>query len=273
MSEATLSEQLDPDLRGVRVGLSGAIPEPDEWQGRALDWEILNAVTTLADTVFSGGGYLVHGSHPSFTPRILAQAAPYAEERGEPVATFVLSGLFADSALARQLRDPRHEDVLNLILVDPVIPPGHEGHGAEDSVVRNASLAAMRERLVNEMDAMVIIGGKRWAGSANKPGTQEELELAQARGIPCYPLGGLGGMAAELGALPEFQESQRSRPLTAEPSSPQLTTGVRGLDSAGVGKPDVAALSPDEYAFVRSTQDYGRAIGVIAARLAHRHSG
>ena len=75
------------DLKGMRVGLSGAIPDTHDWaEGRAMDWEILNAVSTLADTVFRGGGILVHGSHPSFTPRIIAQAEPYATERGEPVS-------------------------------------------------------------------------------------------------------------------------------------------------------------------------------------------
>ena len=286
MSDTTLSEQLDPDLTGVRVGLSGAIPDPKEWAGRALDWEILNAVSTLADTVFSGGGVLVHGSHPSFTPRILAQATPYAEERGEPVVTFVLSGLFADSAIARQLQDPRHKDVLRLIVVDPVIPPGHEGRGAEDPVVRNASLAAMRKRLVQEMDAMVIIGGKRWAESANKPGTAEELELARARGIPCYPLGGLGGMAKELADQPDslmtpsvegHAEADGTDRWTTEKDAsitvlaggnarPFTATATREREAATASRRRPVLSQADE-ALVRSTEDYGRAIGIIAKHL------
>lgn len=292
MSDTTLSEQLDPDLTGVRVGLSGAIPDQTEWAGRALDWEILNAVSTLADTVFSGGGTLVHGSHPSFTPRILAQAAPYAEERGEPVVTFVLSGLFADGAIARQLEDPRYQGVVDLILVDPVIPPGHEGHGAEDPAVRNASLTAMRERLVQEMDAMVIIGGKRWADSANKPGTAEELELARARGIPCYPLGGLGGMAQELAEQPDYQvlaAAEAEDPMAQEDSAKATNTwsaddeapleaiatrGVRTFTATATRTLEARTatmrrptLSQADDALIRATPDYGRAIGIIAKHL------
>ncbi len=272
MTEFMPIDSLVPDLRGQRIGLSGAIPEPEEWAGRALDWEILNAVSTLADTVFSGGGHLVHGSHPNFTPRILTQAEPYARERGAPVVTFVLSGLYADQPLARVIREHEARGVCRLAVVDPVIPAGHEGAGAEDSAVRNASLAAMRERLIQEMDALVVIGGKRWAGSANKPGTLEELDLARARGIPCYLLGGLGGMAAELGALPEFQEPQRSRSLTDARGASTRSIGVKGFDSAALGEPEVTALSPEEDEFVRVSPDYGRAIGLIAARLGRHRS-
>ncbi len=264
MTESIDIDSLDPGLTGVRVGLSGAIPEPEEWGGRALDWDILNAVTTLADTVFRGGGHLVHGSHPSFTPRILAQAEPYAEERGEPVVTLVLSGLFADTPLARHLRDFRYQGVLSLILVDAVIPPGREGRGVEDPVVRNASLKAMRERLIDEMDVLIVMGGKRWAGSANKPGTLEELELAHARGIPTFPLGGLGGMAAELALAPEFRalaDAGRTRGAVDDGLEGTLSTkqSHRRLGPLSI-------TSADEE-FIRTTTDYGRAIALISNRM------
>jgi len=264
MTEATLFEQLDPDLNGLRIGLSGAIPEPGEWAGRALDWEILNAVSTLADTVFSGGGYLVHGSHPSFTPRILAQAGPYAQERGEPVVTFVLSGLFADTHLARQLREPRYQGVLSLLLVDPVIPAGHEGHGAEDPVVRNASLAAMREALIAEMDALVVIGGKRWAGSANKPGTLEELELACARGIPTFLLGGLGGMAADLASAQPRNRLTDGMQTRGMAEDRQNADAIAGEARTAFGR---TSLTSADEALISTTTDYGRAISLISREI------
>ncbi|HMX54065.1 MAG TPA: hypothetical protein PLP53_09055, partial [Plasticicumulans sp.] len=49
--------------------------------------------------------------------------------------------------------------------------PGAVGDSANDPLVRNASLMAMRQRLVGEMDVLVVIGGKRWAGTALRPGT------------------------------------------------------------------------------------------------------
>lgn len=263
MTKFTDLQTLDPDLTGLRVGLSGAIPEPEEWGGRALDWDILNAVTTLADTVFSSGGHLIHGSHPSFTPRILAQAEPYAKERGEPVVTLVLSGLFGDTWLARQIAAPRYRGVLNLILVDAVAPPGHEGHGVEDPTVRNASLAAMRERLIDEMDVLVLMGGKRWTGTENKPGTLEELEIAQAHGIPTFPLGGLGGMVAQLAASRESRTTVNARGLDGSDSVLPISLYSLGTRTGS------SSLGAEEESIILTTPDYGRAIGLIARHL-HR---
>ncbi len=296
------------DLGGRRIGLSGAIPDPDEWGGRALDWEILNAVSTLADTVFSGGGHLVHGSHPSFTPRILAQAEPYAEERGAPVATFLLSALFAEDPLVRLLREHEARGVCELVMVPAVYPPGHEGRGAGDAEVRNASLTAMRERLVEGLDLLFVIGGKRWSGSKYRPGTLEEAELAQARGIEVVPLGGLGGMAAELAAglatgpdaepIP-IRGSSRTPvldltfPASWEGGEPEVSLDLlrapgrtrgglrtfartRGFDAlpddAGQGAAGGGARHADD-TFIRTTTDYGRAIGLVAERLARHGRG
>lgn len=267
MTDSILPDPMYPDLHGLRVGLSGAIPETAEWEGRALDWEILNAVSTLADTVFSGGGHLVHGAHPTFAPRILSLAEPYARERGAPVVTFVLSGLFRQEHLAQQLSDARYRDVLELVIVDPVYPPGHEGGDASDPEVRNASLTAMRERLIEGLDALVVIGGKRWRGSPNKPGILEEVELARARGIPCYPLGGLGGMAAELVDDPRFQEllsgvgGDRVATLAApgRPAAPQGEAGTDELLANG--------LSARDNRFIQTSRDYGRAISVLGSGL------
>lgn len=269
MSNSSIPDQLDPDLRGLRVGLSGAIPETDEWAGRALDWEILNAVSTLADRVFSSGGYLVHGSHPSFTPRILAQAMPYAEERGEPVVTFVLSDLFAQTPLARQLQDRRYRKVLRLILVPAVVPPGHEGHGAEDPEVRNASLAAMRKCLIDEMDALVVIGGKLWRTSAHKPGTVEELELARARDLPVYPLGGFGGMSAELTVQPGFADLITSSRLNVDLGSSDVHSFTTN-ETAATAREDRQldnGLTAADNEYLRTSSNYGRTIAIVSKGL------
>jgi hypothetical protein len=234
-------EMSDPTgygLRGLRVGLSGAVPEQSEWGARALDWEILSAVSTLADAVFSDGVRLVHGSHPSFTPSILAQAEAYAHECGEAVVSFVLSALWADRHLARQLRQERYSGVLELIVVDAIVPPGLDGQGADDPRVRNPSLTAMRWRLVEEMDALVVIGGKHWRGSDNEPGTLQELDLAIERWIPCFLLGGFKGMAAELAARPDYR-------------------GNLGND-----------LSEADNAYLLTTDNAGRAVAMITESLA-----
>lgn len=194
----TVSRLVDINLSGLRIGLSGAVPDQAEWGARALDWEILKFVSTFADAVFRYGGRLVHGCHPSFTPRILGLAEPYKGTRSSPLVTFVMSELWSGEHLGSQLRQERYQGLVELIEVDRVVPPGASGDSASDPLVRNASLTAMRQRLIAEMDVLAVIGGKRWAGTALRPGTLEELELALARKIPTFLLGGFGGMAEEL---------------------------------------------------------------------------
>lgn len=195
MSESRL---VDINLSGLRIGLSGAVPDQSEWGARALDWEILTFVSSFADAVFRYGGRLVHGCHPSFTPRILGLAEPYRDKRPGPLLTLVMSELWSGEHLGRQVRQGRYHGLVELIEVDRVVPPGAAGDGASDPLVRNASLTTMRERLIAEMDALVVIGGKRWAVTSLRPGTLEELELALAKRIPTFLLGGFGGMAEDL---------------------------------------------------------------------------
>ena len=95
----------------------------------------------------------------------------------------------------------------------------------------------MRKRLISEMDALVVVGGKLWRGNENKPGTLQELELAMAHKIPCFLLGGFGGMAAELADRRDYRE--------------HLGNGLGAKDNA----------------YLLTTDNYGRAVAIIADRL------
>ncbi len=72
------------DLRGMKVWLSGAVPEselqsPDTklafevWSGSPLEHGILGFVSEFASLVFKYGGQIIHGSHPTLTPILLEQ--------------------------------------------------------------------------------------------------------------------------------------------------------------------------------------------------------
>ena len=231
----TASRLVDINLSDLRIGLSGAVPDQVEWGNRALDWEILSFVSTLADAVFRYGGRLVHGCHPSFTPRILGLAEPYKGTRSSPLVTFVMSDLWSNEHLGRQISQERYQGLVELIEVNRVVPPGADGDSANDPLVRNASLVAMRQRLIAEMDVLVVIGGKRWTGTALRPGTLEELELALARKIPTFLLGGFGGMAEELAqrAVAEGNSHEHfAHGLDSETSRYLLSTANAAMASA-----------------------------------------
>ncbi len=180
--------RMSNDLARLRIGLSGAVPEPESWAGRAMDYEILELVATLSDGVFRHGGTLVHGSQPEFTPRILARAQPYHRRANQPVVRFFLSALFLDAGLPELIA--RYE-CAELITVSQA------GSGSAAAVL-NTSLKRMRRLLIDNIDVLVIVGGKFHAGDGQRAGTMEELHLARDKGLPCFLLGGLGGKSSEL---------------------------------------------------------------------------
>jgi hypothetical protein len=96
---------------------------------------------------------------------------------------------------------------------------------------------AMRGRLIQGIDALVVIGGKRHAGSGSKPGTQEELDAALARRLPCFLLGGFGGMAEDLAADPAYR------------------------DRLGNG------LSREDNDYLLATRNYGAAVAIIVETM------
>ncbi len=200
------------DLARLRIGLSGAVPEPERWAGRAMDYEILELIATVSDGVFRHGGTLVHGSHPSFTPRILFQARPYRRRPLQPVVRFYLSDLFRDAGLPELIE---RYDCTELITVPKA------GSGSADAI-RNASLERMRRLLIDNIDVLVIVGGKFHAGNGKRAGTMEELHLARDKEIPCFLLGGLGGKSSEL--INDYASGRLGNGLSPELNHDLMTT-------------------------------------------------
>ena len=60
--------RLDVSLEQYEVGLSGAVPDRNDWSEPATDRGILEFVALFSGLVFKYGGRIVHGSHPTFTP-------------------------------------------------------------------------------------------------------------------------------------------------------------------------------------------------------------
>ncbi len=76
--------------------------------------------------------------------------------------------------------------------------PGHVGRLASTPEGRYAlarSLSAMRQRIVMEPEARVVLGGKPHGFMGFLPGIVEEALLALRRGQPVYVAGGFGGAA------------------------------------------------------------------------------
>lgn len=182
--------RLDISLEPYEIGLSGAVPDRADWSEPAMDRGILEFVALLSGLVFKYGGRIVHGSHPTFTPVIVHQARLHAGRRTRKPITLVISELWS-----RDMSGEEHQataDVAEIIITKVV-----GSRGADDVETRNRSLSAMREVLVESMNIIVAIGGKKHSGDGTIPGIQEELDLAAQQNIPRFVIAGMGGYAEE----------------------------------------------------------------------------
>ena len=62
--------RLNISLEQYDIGISGAVPDREDWSEPAMDRGILEFVALFSGIVFKYGGRIVHGSHPTFTPII-----------------------------------------------------------------------------------------------------------------------------------------------------------------------------------------------------------
>lgn len=186
-----IHSSLDLSLKGFEIGISGAVPSPEDWTEPLQDRAILEFVSVLSGLVIKYGGRIIHGAHPSFTQVILRQAQEHQRADSRKAVSIYISELWAKNTDANDLERMRS-------IAEVTICPQPISGLESDPQVRNAALSSMRKTLVNSMNTIVAVGGKVHRGNGLIPGVKEELALAQKREMPCFLVGGFGGMAAAL---------------------------------------------------------------------------
>jgi hypothetical protein len=196
---SSVNEFKSLDLHGVKVWLSGAVPEPDGKSlttsskdpsvetraGSEAEEGILGFVRAFAGLLFRFGGQLIHGCHPSFTPILLEQARIHREKSQESSPLFlVASGYFASPENEADWK--RWDQVAHMTIIAPSDPQD-----------RDSSLQVLREYMSKECNAFVAIGGKWWDQVPGRAGVPKELQLAKDRKVLCYVLGGFGGSSSK----------------------------------------------------------------------------
>jgi hypothetical protein len=181
---AQTDERRTLPLEGLRVGLSGAVPERANW-GKAvdLDRQILRFVSQFSSLVMAYGGEIVHGSQPSFAP-VVAEAArrngsQAVGDRAFCPLTLIVSRLWGKKP---EVAVRAAEIAKAPILLTPKIGEGD----AADPATRNDSLTAMRLVLGDRVDVMVAIGGKLHRDTGFNPGVLEELAQAKWHDACCF---------------------------------------------------------------------------------------
>jgi len=168
-------------LLGVRIHLSGSIPEnlsPEE------EDKICSFVEKFTSKIFSEGGTVIHGSHPTFFKALENSARKFLDADGEKdVLTLVRTQKFAVSA--EQLAEIDFQRQFSVVQIMPTAIGNP-----------NESLIPMREWMAERSDAIVCIGGKWWDVNKPRAGVPLELEEMLSRGKPGFIIGGFGGAIA-----------------------------------------------------------------------------
>ncbi len=178
----TVFDAIEPlPLHGVRVWLSSAVPNeatPEQKQS------ILRFVREFAELVFRADGHIIHGSHPSITPTLLAAAKAHVERGGrKDCLTLAVSRYWSKDPASVPVSEWRETCLV------------YETEEASGEGALLKSLEILRHWMSERCDAFVAAGGMWWNEMPGRAGVPLEAGLAMERGIPCFVLGGLGGAA------------------------------------------------------------------------------
>lgn len=162
-------------LLGARIWLSGSAPQVGSES-------VVSFVREFSRMVFHLGGHIVHGSHPSFVPVLLEEAARFQADGGRKDCLALVVSRFWSKA-NNQPSVERWDK--NCVVYET---PEVTGDSA-----RERSLDLLRTWIAARSDAVVAVGGRQDPTS----GVPREIELAHQGGLPCFVIGGLGGAAAQ----------------------------------------------------------------------------
>ena len=158
-------------------------------------------VRHFAEQLFRGGAHIIHGSHPTFTPILLEEAAKHIANDGrKDCLTLAVSRLWSKDTSSVPVQEWRQTCMVY------ETPEATTGDSSRDD-----SLTILRQWMSERCDAFVAAGGLWWEQIAGRAGLPVEAGLAVERGLPCFLLGGLGGAAKDyIANYPEVLRTLRN---------------------------------------------------------------
>lgn len=182
-----------PASHGRRgVILSGAFPDcAPEYEQHVRD-----AVYAFTRAIYSRGGTLVFGGHPTFQPMIFQMAREQCGDDAAERTRLYVSRFFVAPAQLAELAAQAQVTATDVVEND-----------------RTQNLTAMRRAMIADGTALglVAIGGRE-PTPGRSPGVDEEVALARAAGMPVFLVGSAGGRTATLSA---DHRAQGEAPLNA----------------------------------------------------------
>lgn len=186
-------------LAGMKVGLSGAMPDPVELEkNKWSESDIRMAVHFVVEAVVRRGGQIVHGNHPTYI-NLVRTAVSGLRACGmkfdaKPVKIFVVAP-FVTEKEGSDL-EAQHSDYAEVEFVGPFFTEGWPKNDIDAQ--RTSWLQAMREKMAHRIDALVCIGGRGARPDVPRPGVQVEATLTALAGKPFFLAANLGGYTNSL---------------------------------------------------------------------------
>jgi len=174
------------NLSGMKVWLSGAIPEKEAWRNPLTDRDVLEFVAYFSALIFQRGGTIVHGCHPLFTPVLAEQSKRFAGSKAQ--LQLYVSEMWGKSDFEKY---EVHANITEVASFE-------NSKDTDNPQYRNKSLTLLRNEMGSKVDCIVSIGGRVYENSQNNAGIIEEVGIAVSNGLPCYNLGGYGGAASKV---------------------------------------------------------------------------
>ncbi|HBC3930629.1 TPA: patatin-like phospholipase family protein [Vibrio parahaemolyticus] len=164
-------------LSGVRVHLSGSNNEMRE--------DIADFVQKFAAKIFSEGGSIVHGSHPSFIEPLRKAAESFIRAGGTKGAlTLVRAKSYSIDEYTAEIEEQRAFASVE------IVPADNSDDQAADG------LTPMRDWMAERSDVVICVGGAWWDVNKVKAGVPNELDTMLDLGKPGFVVAGFGGAIA-----------------------------------------------------------------------------
>ncbi|OZS42162.1 Patatin [Photobacterium sanguinicancri] len=164
-------------LSGVRVHLSGSNKEMQE--------DIADFVQKFAAKIFSEGGSIVHGSHPSFIEPLRKAAESFIQAGGSKGAlTLVRAKSYSTDEYTAEIEEQRAFASVEIVPAD-----NSDGQAAD-------GLTPMRDWMAERSDVVICVGGAWWDVNKVKAGVPNELDTMLDLGKPGFVVAGFGGAIA-----------------------------------------------------------------------------
>lgn len=165
-------------LSGVRVHLSGSNKEQRE--------DITDFVQKFAAKVFSEGGSIVHGSHPSFIKPLRKAAEDFIQAGGNKEVLTLVRG----KGYSTYQHTPEIEEQRGFASVEIVPAYNSDASFAEEGLI------PMRDWMADRSDVVICVGGAWWDINKANAGVPNELETMLELGKPGFVVAGFGGAIA-----------------------------------------------------------------------------